>query len=362
MPLTRTFLLIGSIILLRLSSVWGHDLNTSYTNLEIDKKSVHCILSFDLTDLNRLFVLDQNGDGQVSKVEFRKSMDSMSAFLEQNFAIYAGGRKIQLKQQQVQFDRPDSVNVFVHFAFTGELQDIPWKMMLKLDFLHEFGNRHQNLARIVNGSEIQQAVFTADFPTQTLSFAGEEVSVWSHFTQFLRLGVEHIFFGYDHILFLLGLIVIGGGFRDLIKIVTSFTGAHSITLALAALGIISLPGRLVESVIALSIAYVALENFMIKDTDQRWMIAFVFGLMHGFGFANVLRELGLPAKGLAASLFSFNLGVEMGQIAIVAILFPVIFFLTQTRWRKQFVYGFSSIIFILGMVWFIERAFHLNFH
>ncbi len=166
--------------------------------------------------------------------------------------------------------------------------------------------------------------------------------------------------GYDHIFFLLGLILIGGSFLNLVKIVSSFTVAHSITLILAALQVVAIPSRLVESVIALSIVYIALENFFIKKTDERWLITFIFGLMHGFGFAGVLHELGLPTAGLAVSLLSFNLGVEVGQIIIVAVAFPFIYLITKTKWQKQIVYGLSSVIMVFGLMWFLERAFDLD--
>ncbi len=195
---------------------------------------------------------------------------------------------------------------------------------------------------------------------QEFLFSGKGVSLFDHGVQFFKLGFEHIVIGYDHILFLLGLILIGGSFLNLVKIVSSFTVAHSITLILAALQVVAIPSRLVESVIALSIVYIALENFFIKKTDERWLITFIFGLMHGFGFAGVLHELGLPTAGLAVSLLSFNLGVEVGQIIIVAVTFPIIYLITKTKWQKQIVYGLSSVIMVFGLMWFLERAFDLD--
>jgi hypothetical protein len=161
---------------------------------------------------------------------------------------------------------------------------------------------------------------------------------------FIRLGIEHIFLGYDHIMFLLALLLLGGRFWTLVKIVTAFTIAHSITLIAAALQWVSLPSRFIETGIALSIAYVAAENFWAKRADHRWIITFLFGLVHGFGFANVLTQLGLPSKGLVASLLAFNVGVEAGQVAIVSVLFPV-----------------SSVILAFGLGWAIERSFDLSF-
>ena len=149
-----------------------------------------------------------------------------------------------------------------------------------------------------------------------------EQTPWSHVWQFFRLGVEHIWLGYDHVLFLLSLILIVDRFGQLVKIVTSFTVAHTVTLILSALKVVSLPRDMVEIAIAATIIYTALENFWIHPGDaasrRRWMLAFGFGLIHGFGFAAVLRELGLPSTGLIRCLLSFNVGVEFGQLVIVA--------------------------------------------
>ena len=142
-------------------------------------------------------------------------------------------------------------------------------------------------------------------------------------------------------------------------------------LICAALEILSLPGRLVESGIALSIAYVGAENFLLlagagktpleESTKHRWILTFCFGLVHGFGFANVLRDLGLPTKGLIGSLLSFNLGVEIGQLAIVALLFPLVLYIARTRFRKPVIYCASAVILVFGLLWFVERILGLEF-
>ena len=158
-------------------------------------------------------------------------------------------------------------------------------------------------------------------PGRPLTRSNTDRSRWSQLASFFRLGVEHIFLGYDHILFLLSLIVVCK-FGELVKIVTSFTVAHTITLVLATLLDVQLPGRFIETAIAATIVYVAAENFWIEHDARRWRLTFAFGLIHGFGFAGVLRELGLPTVGLVRSLVAFNVGVEAGQLAIVLVLFP----------------------------------------
>jgi hypothetical protein len=175
---------------------------------------------------------------------------------------------------------------------------------------------------------------------------------------FFKLGVEHILAGYDHLLFLGALLLRGGRLLSLFKIITAFTIAHSITLALAVLGIVTLPERLVESVIAASIVYVALENILLRDApSQRWLVSFLFGLVHGLGFASALGPLQLPAGRLAVALFSFNLGVEAGQAIVIAVLLPVLIWMRGASWERRTVQAASGAVAVMGFIWLMERVF-----
>ena len=170
------------------------------------------------------------------------------------------------------------------------------------------------------------------------------------------MGIHHIFLGYDHVAFLLGLLLMGGSFLNIVKIVTAFTLAHSLTLCLATLDLVTLPARLVEAGIALSIAYVALENLFFTTFDRRWLVSFFFGLVHGFGFANVLQEMHLPTSGLAASLLFFNIGVEVGQLLIVALVVPLLWGLSRTPVHRPAVRLASVAIFAAGAFWLFQPA------
>jgi len=185
-------------------------------------------------------------------------------------------------------------------------------------------------------------------------------SLWTTIREFLPIGIEHILTGYDHIAFLLALIVIGLSLKEALKIITAFTVAHSITLLLAALQIVSLESRFVESVIALSICYVAVENILKKKVNYRWLIAFVFGLVHGFGFASALQELIVGKSNLLLSVLSFNAGVEIGQLTIVCALMPVLYLLKKQFESRIITMGASVSIFIFGFTWLIERLFDLK--
>ena len=186
-------------------------------------------------------------------------------------------------------------------------------------------------------------------------------SFWSNVGEFILLGIEHILTGYDHMAFLLALIIIGLSIREVLKIITAFTVAHSITLLLAATQVVSLNSRVVESVIAFSICYVALENLIKKKVDYRWLLTFGFGLIHGFGFASVLQELIVGKSNLLVSVVSFNLGVELGQLTIFLVLLPVLHLLRNKIEFRKVTVGVSLAIFILGFTWLIERGFNLKF-
>jgi hydrogenase/urease accessory protein HupE len=182
--------------------------------------------------------------------------------------------------------------------------------------------------------------------------------------RYLASGAEHIFLGYDHVAFLLALLLWARRVWAVVKVVTAFTLSHSITLSLAALDLVSLPGGLVEPLIAASVVAVAVENFFNRRIERRWRVAFFLGFIHGFGFAGALRDVGLPQDALLVALGFFNLGVEIGQIAIVAIVVPLLLGIDRLSSRAPavpvrrpaLVYAVSALIAGLGGYWFIERT------
>ena len=174
---------------------------------------------------------------------------------------------------------------------------------------------------------------------------------------FFKMGVEHILSGYDHLLFLLGLVVVGASWRSLAKTVSAFTVAHSITLTVAALGLWTPPARVVEPMIALSIAYVGIENVLARIPSRRWRLTFLFGLIHGFGFASSLREVAPSGGGAALALLGFNLGVEAGQLAVIGLVLPAILLLRHVRWLEGARARVPSLgIAAVGAVWFVART------
>ncbi len=213
---------------------------------------------------------------------------------------------------------------------------------------------HQHLMSVMLNGTLHEGILDARSPRAT--FTGVNATKLQTLWKFTLLGVEHIFTGYDHLAFLLGLLVVTATAGSLVKIVTSFTLAHSITLALATFNVIVLPTRLTESLIALSILYIAAENLLDFRLMKRYYVTFFFGLVHGFGFSNVLRDMELPRASLALSLFSFNLGVEIGQITFVLLLFPLVQDLVKSGWSRLQP-AVSTGIGCLAVYWFIQRAF-----
>jgi len=246
-----------------------------------------------------------------------------------------------------------SITATVDFNCPGEIR----KLTIRDDMSEALGSNQHTLALIVWTGGSQQFAFGADARETSVAVA-EQARASRGAGSFFALGIEHILTGYDHLLFLLALMLRGGGLWSLLKIITAFTIAHSITLALAALDVVVLPGALVESVIALSIAYVALENLLPRyAVSRRWAVSFLFGLVHGFGFSSVLREIGLPKENLLLSLLNFNLGVEAGQLTVVLLVVPVLMRLKSRSWEPRMVATVSGVILAVGLVLFVERAF-----
>ena len=246
-----------------------------------------------------------------------------------------------------------SITGTVDFNCPGDIH----KLTIRDDMSEALGSSQHTLALIVWSGGSQQFAFGSD-ARETIVTVAEGARASRGAGSFFTLGIEHILTGYDHLLFLLALMLRGGGLWSLLKIITAFTIAHSITLGLAALDVVVLPGALVESVIALSIAYVALENLLPRyAASRRWTVSFLFGLAHGFGFSSVLREIGLPKENLLLSLLNFNLGVEAGQLTVVLLVVPILMRLKSRPWEPRVVATVSGIIFAVGLVLFVERAF-----
>jgi hydrogenase/urease accessory protein HupE len=248
---------------------------------------------------------------------------------------------------------------------------------VELPLLDDVARGHRHVARSISGPVTRDEVLYGDQrrftiaadPAAVAAAAADEVAAkdasaragesdhGSGFWSFFKMGIEHILTGYDHLVFILGLVLARARLRSLLTIVTAFTVAHSITLALAVLNVWAPSSRIVEPAIALSIAYVGIENFFVKDASKRWRITFPFGLIHGFGFAGALQEIALPRATIPTALVSFNLGVEAGQLAVLALVLPLVLFLREKTWfEPRGVRLVSGAVALAGGIWFVARV------
>jgi hydrogenase/urease accessory protein HupE len=229
----------------------------------------------------------------------------------------------------------------------------PARLGIRDDWFELFGEHYRTIARVEGVGGGRDVVFLPDAREATVELGRRDLG---HATSFFRLGVEHILTGYDHLLFLVALLLRGGRLLSVLEIVTAFTIAHSITLALAVLGLVTIPGRVVEPAIAASIVWVALENVLRRDAPSwRWLVSFLFGLVHGFGFAAAIDTLGLPRARLALALLGFNLGVEGGQALVVVILLPLLVWMRRSTWEPRLTRVASLAVAVIGIAWLVQR-------
>jgi hydrogenase/urease accessory protein HupE len=271
---------------------------------------------------------------------------------------------VDLRVELLPGDNVSFQMIFPRGAATGPL-------VLRAVKLAELPSGHRQFVVITDerGSTLTKKLLKAEDPTIEVPLndsagiaAGSQPTVESTTAwEFIKLGVEHIWTGYDHLLFLFALLLVCRSFRSIVAIVSCFTIAHSLTLALATLDIVNLPSRLVEAAIAASIVYVGVENLIQRGREpkRRWALTFAFGLVHGFGFASVLRDLGVGAggQGIGMPLFTFNLGVEVGQIVIAAAVLPVVWQLRKREWFVRLgVPVLSGVVALAGLYWLLERT------
>jgi len=276
--------------------------------------------------------------------------------LAPRLAMSAGRAPIALIWEQARWDRGRR-RVVVRYR--TEWRQVPGRIHFEARVVPEDPQHETFLDLRQGGRVLRQAVLNREHPATDI-YTGGSAGVLAVIATFVPAGMHHIFIGPDHILFLIGLILLGGSIRRLLTVVTGFTIGHSVTLALATLGIVNPPGRVIEPLIALSIVWVGVGNLRTREGEGDWRIfaALGFGLIHGFGFASVLREFGLPREALGWSLLSFNLGVEAGQACIVAVVAPLLALLrlrapvSAPRW----VTAASWVVIAAGGYWFVERV------
>ena len=350
---------LGLAFLLACGVAHAHKPSDSYLSLTAEGAELRGQWDIALRDLEHAIGLDANGDGAITWGELRRKQAEVSAYA---FARLKLG-ECTLKPGALMVDEHTD-GAYAVLEFVGHCGDaLPRRIELEYTLFADLDPTHRGLLRARFGEQTVTGVIGPDQPRLSLDPDGR--SRWEQFLDYAREGVWHIWIGFDHVLFLLSLLLpavllaprFAPAFWDVFKVVTAFTVAHSITLALAALSVVTLPSRLVESAIAASVVLAALNNLWPVVQRARWLVAFTFGLIHGFGFASVLAELGLPQESLLLALVSFNLGVEGGQLVIVALFLPLAYAVRQTWfYRRVVLMGGSALIAATATIWLAERA------
>lgn len=347
----------------------AHEVSTAYSRVDATRDETWFIFLFDVLTLGRMAPVDANADRRVTVAELTAAYPAIETFLRSHILVGINGQPADLgRMDEPAWSKPadgilsetDVGQRLIRFTFRRPALNPTESVGLHFGRLFAaLDEKFAILGRFTSGDRVGEGVFSRTEPYIVYE-TGHRVPWTQQVAQYLKLGIGHIFLGYDHICFLLALLFVPR-FIDLLKIITAFTVAHTITLSLAVLHVVNLPPRLIETGIALSIVYVAAENLRVHQPRHRWRLTFCFGLLHGFGFANVLGELGLPSGGIARALLSFNLGVEIGQALIVAVLWPVLLGIGHQSWAPKFKIVLSAAVLAVGLGWTVERGFGLGF-
>ena len=333
----------------------AHPVPFSYLDIQLQPSAVDVSLVAHIFDLAH--------DLQIAPPE--RLLDSalvaerekaMQAMLAPRLELLADGRVLtpEWTSTDILRDR-QSLRFHVRYAVTSAPGTIAVNTVM-----FPYDAMHQTFVNLYEGETLTSQMILDRTHPHLDYFAGSRQGVLAVIEKFVPAGVHHILIGPDHLLFLVGLLLLGGSVRQLLLIVTSFTVAHSVTLSLAALNLVTPPARLIEPAIALSIVYVGADNILANGgRDVRAWIAFAFGFIHGFGFANVLREMDLPRRALGWSLFSFNIGVEIGQLFVVVLVATALAMLrAKSEWsRRHLAFAGSIVVIAAGAFWFIQRVF-----
>ncbi|ATQ75324.1 hypothetical protein CR152_12970 [Massilia violaceinigra] len=363
-------LLMFALVLVT-SPARAHKPSDSYLTLKVAGQQVDGQWDIALRDLDFALNLDQNGDGDLTWDEIRSQHAAIANYALARLAITSGDAACPIVAGEQLIDQhTDGAYTVLRFratcAASGPALGVGYRLFADLD------PQHKGLVKLEYEGVTSTAIFSPEAARQELLLRAP--GKFAQFADYVKHGVWHIWIGFDHILFLLSLLLpavlapiamkqdqtLRAAFIDVLKVVTAFTLAHSLTLTLASLQVLSLPSRWVEAAIAASVVLAAVNNIVPLFRGRRPLAAFVFGLIHGFGFAGVLADLGLPQGALVLSLAGFNVGVELGQLAIVAVFLPLAYLTRRTWFYRQLMTTGSVVIALIAAVWLFERAFDMK--
>ena len=350
---------------------WAHTPSSSYLFINEIDSTINLRWDIALRDLEYVMGLDTDQNQQITWQELKEKQQAINAYALSHLSIKQGEQGCQLTSSTLQVvEHADGSYAVLNLDPICTAKTQGESLTINYSLLFDEDANHRGVVLDQRTSRTQSYIASIDQPQLTIE--SHKRSPLINFATFVKQGVWHILIGYDHILFIITLMLpavlryrhkqwqavdaFKPAMLSLLKVVTAFTVAHSITLSLATLNIIALPARSVESAIALSVVLVAINNLKPLFTHARWGMAFIFGLIHGFGFASVLGDLNLDNGSLVWSLLGFNIGVEIGQALILGVLFPVAYYLRKTRvYRTAILQGGSVIISVLASFWLVQR-------
>ena len=358
------------MVLALVSTAHAHIASNGFLVANVAGDDVTGSMELAVRDVELAVGIDANRDGKITWGELRDGTPQLARYLAEHlsFAAQNDGCKLSFQALEVN-DRVDGS--YAWLPFTARCPVAVRQLTVHYTVMEGIDPSHRGLLTLTAGNVVQTGVLGG--ATARVAFAVFAPSTWRAFTEYLQAGIWHILSGIDHLLFLLSLLLpavllrrggqwqpvpeVRPAFISILKVVTAFTLAHSLTLTLAALNIVRLPSRLTESVIAASIIVAALNNIFPLVTESRARIAFAFGLLHGFGFASVLADMGLPDGARLISLLAFNLGIETGQLAVVLTVMPIIYGLRSGAFYRRAVMPWgSAVIVAVALVWLVQRA------
>ncbi|MEH7354002.1 HupE/UreJ family protein [Neobacillus drentensis] len=333
----------------------AHSINMNYSDLTIEGNEILYDLFIEQKDLFPQFGTDL--DNQVNDELASQKIES---YLQKGLRIDADSKPLTMELVSMNMAQKGAVRgVEFQLKFIAG-EDIE-QFNLHYDLVFDDAPAHTSVFMVHAGEYFQQDMIDSTNRDILINLPQEvpqdvpQPEIGSVLWKYFVLGIEHILTGYDHLLFLLSLVLIASRFKDALKIVTAFTIAHSITLFLVATDRIQVSSHWVEFLIALTICYVAVENIFVQKAKWRWLLTALFGLIHGMGFAGALAETGLPKSNLIGSLLTFNLGVEAGQLMVLCLLLPFLLWLRRFPWYRKMMISTSCLIFVLAFYWLIQR-------
>jgi hypothetical protein len=349
---------MAAILIGTASFARGHDPGLSTAALKIFPDYLEAEATFARADIERLVSVDRDRDGRVNLEELERARPNLEA-LARNLLSVPSDDAITNTEPAFRLDENNNVHLAGIFRALGP------KLIVESPLLKQLPRGHRQFVRVLDaqGATLTEALLTAEHDTVELgSLTAEEVQTArkSTFGEFFFMGVEHILTGYDHLIFLFGLLIAMSPLRATLLMITCFTLAHSATLALAAFDLVRVPAHIVEPLIAATIVYVGAENLLrLHNPTGRWRLTLVFGLVHGLGFATDLKEkvAGMVGEKIVLPLVSFNLGVELGQMAVAALVLPLIWWLrSQPVLARGLVPSCSTLVVLAGAWWLAERT------